>query len=119
MHKGYFDPKSFRTPSLNLVHHIWGGGHTLETDPTRKGWRCREVTPGRFLVGRPGKEGCASFVWCRDGWDVGVYHMPPAEAHKHLKEGEGVDAHYVEVGNHSGFGLDIIREIEAELLRCA
>lgn len=112
-----FDPKSFRTSSLDLVRHIWGGGHTLETDPTRKGWRCREVNPGLFLVGRPGKEGCASLSWSRylHCWDVGIYHMPPAEAHKYLKEHGGLDAHWVEVGNHPGFGLDIIREIGEEL----
>ena len=119
-----FDPKSFRTSSLDLAHLIWGVGHTLETDPTRKGWRCREVkpshVPGHFLVGRPGQEGCASIHRIRDVWHVGIYLMSPAEAHKLIKEiGGFLDAHWVEVNDIPGFGLDIIREIEAEVLRYA
>ena len=82
-----FNPEAF-TVSNNLTDgSVWGGGHTVETDPTRKGWRCRHAwfTSGGLnmqLIGRPGVRGCATVVRAAvedDGHWVKVFDATPQE----------------------------------------
>lgn len=60
----------------------WGGGHTVWTDPSQKGWRCTrvEILGGRvWVLGQKGVQGCASALLVpQDGdrpsrWDVAFY----------------------------------------------
>lgn len=60
-----------------------GGGHTVDTDPNKRGWRAGRVAPGSDLVviGRRGKKGCFSARLLVDKRvDVAIYdEMTPEE----------------------------------------
>jgi hypothetical protein len=111
------------TPAREPVVCFWGGGHTAETDPTKKGWRSRPVgDSGRlWLVGQPGKAGCASVMIIpeRPGIaDVAVYLESPKEVESWLLTPRdtrtGLDARYIQFPAISGVGLRIIIEINKE-----
>lgn len=96
---------------------IWGSGHTRETDPIKGGWRCRVMPggrPGTYLIGQEGKAGCATIrPWKGGEWDVAIYLEAPDEVRHSFFRGH-CDARFVQVADVPGFGLEIIREIEAE-----
>ena len=83
------------------VESWWGGGHTPETLPTNKGWRCRFMGNGGFtgggrglwLMGQRNVAGCASIQWYPSmpeefpALDVALYDLDAAasiERHKCL-----------------------------------
>jgi len=92
----------------------WGNGHTLETDPTKRGWRLRAMSGQLAVIGRTGVPGCLSVVPFDGQYDVAHYdELTPEEAWKRLKAGSIVADAYQRVGNHSGWALSLIQEIEA------
>jgi len=119
-----FNAKTFTAaPRRQPVVMFWGGGHTRESDPTNNGWRCRPATSGHehqvWIVGQPGKAGCASIVEHRNGTlDVAIYLETPKEVYESVnaprESRQCRDARYVRVDAYSGVGLRIIREIEKE-----
>ena len=94
----------------------WGGGHTLETDPTRRGWRIRAVDADLAVVGRSGNPGCLSVRSSAEGYDVAFYECTPLELANDLKRPVGAReifaCAYRHVGNASGWALPFIQEIE-------
>jgi len=118
-----FNPASFIAPPDSrcpFVNYAWGTGHTLETDPTRKGWRCRPNQPGSIcaLLGRPGTVGCASVIYIRDGeLDVALYLETPKVAHEAINGGRAhlLDPFYFQVPDLPGWGLKVINRIEEDL----
>ena len=48
---------------------LWGGGHTAETDPSRRGWRAQLSHKGSkvLLIGQRMTAGCASVMRLSDG----------------------------------------------------
>ncbi len=100
----------------NRIPLIWGSGHTVESDPIPKGWRCRKIADCQvWVVGQRGKGGCASIRLAgRYGWDVALYLETPKEVDSVLKGGGFLDARFVQIPDVPGFGLEIIREIESE-----
>ncbi len=99
---------------------FWGGGHTVETDPTRNGWKAATTSPeGRVvLVGQRGVAGCATIVAYPGGLlDVALYYECPEEIAKSLKETgrAGFDAEYVQIPDVSGCGLRVISLIQSKV----
>lgn len=95
--------------------HPFGGGHTIETDPTRRGWRIK--SQGQVaIVGRFGQKGCMSVVTVSGGYDVGTYEdLAPEELSKLFYSGEQVIADgYRTVSEHSGWALPFIHELESD-----
>jgi len=117
--------KAFPAP-INTLTCIWGGGHTIETDPTLKGWRFRalpEARSGVYLIGQAGKEGCATARLLGSRltgweWDVAIYWETPEEVSLYVTgDGPFCDGRFVQTADVPGFGLEIIREIENEVRR--
>ena len=113
--------KKFKSAKpLTPTHGFWGGGHTPETDPTRKGWRCRPIVKGSgvYLLGQKGKEGCATLRYIGEGdWDVALYDEAPEEILRRFKEGVYLGATRYETAQEllmGGMGLGIIQRIEEE-----
>lgn len=55
---------------------LFGDGHTVATDPGKRGWRAALAAPGSgvLVVGRRGVAGCMSVMQMSDGrFDVAVY----------------------------------------------
>ncbi len=117
-----FKLKEFKASwrSNPLVVNAWGGGHTHETDPTRRGWRIRPVKENRkgaILFGRPGKPGCFSVVSLSDGeLDIAMYDGRPEDVSDYLRTGQHCegswDPDYHEAKNISGWALEFVQEIE-------
>jgi hypothetical protein len=106
--------KEFRATSTWESSFPWGSGHTAETDPSRRGWRLRGVSSYVAVIGRTGVRGCFTVVPLSGGYDVATHdEIKPEEAFKRLKAGERLvgDA-YRQVGTHSGWALELIREFE-------
>ena len=118
-----FDAAKFSIHEEHTPMGMWGGGHTVATDPTKKGWRCRLLRgskSGVRIVGRKGVEGCASFREMGDGtWDVAIYDRTPAVVSRLLQENSpeinGFLCSYSTVDDHGGFGLNIINLIKEEM----
>lgn len=104
----------------------WGGGHTVETDPTRRGWRIRAVSHQLAVLGRTGVPGCMSVMPCMvnrssnnpegvPGFDVAFYDTEkPEDVFQSLRdrsEGPGADA-FQQTPDHSGWALPFVEEIE-------
>jgi hypothetical protein len=118
--------KDFTTaPAKYPVETFWGGGHTPDTEPTQRGWRCVPVkgpTPADpvvcWVVGQRGVKGCASLMMADGRLDVALYEEGPKEVDASLRKLEGsthVDAQkYLEFQAIPGVGLRVIREILAE-----
>lgn len=67
----------------------WGGGHTVTTDPTRKGWRFRVLENGSAVFGRPGVAGAFHARFVEGAVDVIVYDaLTPQEVDAALRRGE-------------------------------
>ena len=119
--------KAFPAPILSTLMCVWGGGHTRETDPARKGWRVRAEAEGPrgtvYLIGQRGRPGCATARLVGSDftgweWDVGIYWETPAEVSRYVTgEGPFCDARFVQTADVPGWGLEVIREIEDEVRR--
>ena len=115
--------KWWNNPSLA----IWGGGHTVETDPTRKGWRAKPLGSGSdfVLVGRPGVEGCFSaqvvraFVPGVEAYiDLAIYLDTPSLIAKD-RPYRVANAIYHRIAACPGWGLRAIELLEAEMAASA
>lgn len=93
--------------------HLWGGGHTIETDPTRRGWRAFPAGKAdAVLVGRFGVPGCFSAVPLSEGrLDVAFYDEAPEEVARLWKVGEHPDCDYLEVQDCPGWALVAIQKL--------
>ena len=84
----------------------WGGGHTIDTDPTKKGWVFRpapsQFNHDIFMIGRKGVPGCATLRLLGDYWDVSYHLGRPLEADNGDVCGEDL------IPNIPGFGLTVI-----------
>ena len=97
---------------------LWGSGHTLATDPTHLGWKAKGVRgkPGLLLIGRPGCPGCASVRRLPGGeLDVALYAETPCEVAASIAAGDALDARYMSVKCVSGWAMDVIRALAAEM----
>ena len=117
------------------VESWWGGGHTPETLPTNKGWRCRFKGNGGFtgggrglwLMGQRNVAGCASIQWYPSmpeefpALDVALYDETPEEISAIIKAGKSMEGIYVKtpVLELGGTGLLVIQFIEHRRLECA
>ena len=114
-----FDPSTFRTTWHNdwMARNAWGNGHTLDTDPTRKGWKAMPAYSGQtdlWLLGQRGVAGCATIRQVGDQLDVAVYYETPEQVVAWLRElGPHCDAAYFQVSVTPGYGLKVINRIEA------
>ena len=117
-----FNPSTFKTaPDRHAGfgnRMFWGGGHTNETLPTKKGWKAARPSSGSqlLLVGQRGAEVCATLLHNggrRAGTvDVAIYDETPEEIRSRLAKGEGTDAMYHEIPNIPGVGLRVVQLIE-------
>ncbi len=115
-----FDPTKFTneaTPTEYFRRNAWGGGHTPETDPSRKGWQKRpsKKAPKVLVIGQPGKPGCASVMEMSTTLDVALYVETAKEISAVLEEGKSLgcfDPYYRQIKPISGWGLEVIRWIE-------
>lgn len=93
----------------------WGGGHTTETDPTRKGWRLVASSHQLAVIGQKGVKGCASVMPLSDGRLDVAYHdeAKPEELAARFSKNERVGGDgYLPVDGIPGWGLLVIEEIE-------
>lgn len=93
------------------IESFWGNGHTLETDPTKQGWRIRPY-PGRenlWLMGRPGKPGSMTIRWVGTALDVAFYEEEPKEVAKAIPYALNFKLYEDPV---CGVGLGMIRDFE-------
>lgn len=106
------------------IQSIWsgsspfGGGHTVETDPTKRGWRLVAVSDELAVIGRKGKPGCFG-IRTMSGGDRGKYLIglyeeeKPEELTELLKEGKTPPPNfYATVDAVSGWILDPIDDLE-------
>ena len=105
---------------------IWGGGHTLETDPTRLGWSCRPIKGLQgsriLLLAQRDCEtgewlnGCATMVRLSGGFDVALYDEKPGEVAEAVRNSRAhlLDPQYRPIDDYSGFGLTVIEWIHTE-----
>ena len=120
--------KFTRAPTrFTPTESFWGGGHTVETLPSNKGWRCRPAGVC-WVVGQRGKRGCASirvleyahpaYADREPALDVAIYLQDPKEVHDAIMAGGAghLDPRYVEVPilELGGEGLNVLRLIEEE-----
>jgi len=94
---------------------LWGNGHTLKTDPTKRGWRAAPSKKGSdvLIVGRRGVPGCFSVMCLSDCLDVATYdELTPKELAQQLDGGTAVADAYYQVSNVSGWALPFIKEVE-------
>lgn len=109
--------KEFRVSSRPDVATIWGNGHTRETDPMLKGWRVVTPYPQRpelLMIGRKGVKGCATILPLPDErLDVAIYYNTPKEVVD--KGSMGLDPKFVQINNHFGWGLEVLREIQKDV----
>ena len=78
----HFDASKFSV-SDRWWDGIWGGGHTLATDPTHQGWRAAlsHKDSKVLVIGRRTIRGCASVMRLSDGrLVVAVYDDATPEA---------------------------------------
>lgn len=90
-----------------------GGGHTVETDPTNRGWRCARVKKGEDLVllGRRGVKGCMTIRPLSNGLDVAFYdELAPEDL---IRDGIPPADDYKSVDLIPGWALPLIQEVES------
>lgn len=102
----------------NNPNHQWtGGGHTAETDPTKKGWRAVAFSKGSsfVLIGRKGVPGCFSARLMSDGRiDVAIYdEAVPETAVAALDAKELYADVFRQVHGTPGWALEFIQELES------
>lgn len=123
--------KTFAMPNTKTpLSHLWGGGHSPYTDPSRAGWR-RVMVGDTTLVYNDQDDwlGCASLVF-EEGddyapacWHVSLYHSTKDDIVSYLKgdtlrdrKGRVIDPRHFTVRDYPGFGLEVIELIEDPLL---
>lgn len=96
---------------------LWGGGHTVATDPTHQGWRAALTAKGSkvLVIGRRGITGCASVMRLSDGrLDVSVYDdATPEEIAACVREWRPVpyaDCIF-QTESYPGWGLAVLEKI--------
>lgn len=100
---------------------LWGGGHTVDTDPTRQGWRARPAKAGSkvLIIGRRGVAGAASVMQLSGGQlDVAIYgDQTPEAVAKAMdikpsdREGSLADPIFPVVPSTPGWGLRVLELI--------
>ena len=96
---------------------LWGGGHTVDSDPTRQGWRAAlSHKDSKVLVlGRRNIRGCASVMRMSDGrLDVSVYDdATPEEIAACVRERRRVPLAdcVLQTGPYPGWGLAVLEKI--------
>jgi hypothetical protein len=93
----------------------FGSGHTLETDPTKKGWKIRSLYKGSevWLIGRPGIQGCATAQYTVGG-QIGIKLFPEATPLEVATGKTQMHAEYDMVRpDISGWALYILDKLEA------
>ena len=128
-----FDPCTFQVRA-DWWRFMWGGGHTVETDPTRKGWRAKKSIntgdpargiPPNILVGRAGVKGCFSAMLLspREPGDDAVLDLAfyteetPEQVAKAMREKAFIDPIYSPARNTDGWGLAAIDRLNAIIER--
>jgi hypothetical protein len=129
--------KHFKVSSRMALSELWGNGHTIETDPFKKGWRCMHYPKGDvYLVGRKGVAGCFSALLIgkvpystrAPFWDVALYsEETPQQVHDYLMNGKESEHHdacsggciYKSVGTHSGWGLEALELLTKDMAELA
>jgi len=106
-----------KASGLYPPHQIWGGGHTTETDPMRKGWRaCYSGSNKRvLLVGKKDVEGCFSMVPMEKDLSLAFYLETPEYVNKNINNEEYTDASYEVVPDVPGWGLKAIEILKKEM----
>lgn len=97
---------------------MWGGGHTVQTDPTRQGWV--KIVYARqgysvIFVGRPGKPGCFTAVQASGNEiDVGLYEETFEEVKALLdaKSRSLPDCPFKRYSDIPGWGLSAIWDVQ-------
>ena len=121
--------QQLESPPWWYLSSPWGNGHTVETDPTQRGWRIKAlkaISPETVLIGQRGIPGCAI---CTPPWEgeahgnvfVQILQETPNEVSRLAsKSGFEAIAHLtdpatdMEPEEKSGWGLAVVRAIEQE-----
>lgn len=112
-----FDASAFTTSKPRAD---WGSGHTDQTLPVAKGWRCRLI-PGLpqdiFLLGIPGQGGCATIMWKADRgqWQLGYYDETPAEVIAAIKENKPPYPAFDHMPGQYGWTMEAYRRLQKYL----
>lgn len=109
--------KNFTVARNEPVSTFWGNGHTVDTDPTKKGWFCKRIlgrpagTEDAWVVGQPGKNGCATIMLVDAGkmLDVAMYDQPPSAV---CSSGQLEAGKFVQLPAIPGSGLMVIEAIQ-------
>lgn len=119
-----FNPKEFTVQDRgwwNNLHHDWrGGGHTIETDPVRQGWKAARAAPGSdvVIIGRKGEKGCLSAILLTGKIDVAFYTNETPEQVAKAGNGRGdFDPIYQQYNQYSGWGLEALAELQRIMAR--
>lgn len=109
--------QTFSLKQFSVSNRWWadwaGGGHTVQTDPSNRGWRAAKLSKDGDLVvvGRPGVFGCFSVRQMKDGrLDVAVYDVRTPES---LKDSIPPADAYKVVDCIPGWALEFIQEQES------
>ena len=87
---------------------MWGGNHTIETDPTKQGWRVVKLQRA-ILVGKRNTKGCFSAICLGETIDIALYEEDPQEVATYLKGIGFCDPIFHQIGNYSGWGLTVLQ----------
>jgi hypothetical protein len=92
----------------------WGGGHTVATDPTKRGWRMIVRQDGRVaFFGQPGVKGCFLALRLTDSFDCHLYdEMTVEELMVANAKCESFADGYHVAGSESGWALPVIAKVE-------
>ena len=96
---------------------LWGGGHTVDTDPTRRGWRAAlsHKDSKVLILGRRGVVGCASVMRMAGGrLDISGYDdATPEEISACVRERRPVPLADVTFQTEAspGWGLAVLEKI--------
>lgn len=99
---------------------LWGGGHTRQTDPTKRGWRAARAVKGGdvIIVGQPHMHGCFTAGLMGDGKvHVRVYQDQTPEglvSHMESISPPPSPESWKTVDQIPGWALEFIRELETE-----
>lgn len=106
------------TSSSKWWDGMWGGGHTVGTDPTQHGWKACLSKPDShvLVVGIPGKAGCFSVVQLSDQKaDVAVYDsLTPSDLVKLLSTGTAYADGYITIDLTPGWFLGIVGKLDTD-----
>lgn len=105
--------REFTVPAWWTMSMMWGGGHTIATDPTKQGWRARRtVFPDVVLVGRPGVVGCFSARPLSLGMlEVTIHHDQPEVVDQAWRAGSYVEGDLHVVSDAPGWALVVMRKL--------